>query len=1430
MKVGKTEKFPVTAKENQFPDNDRKPEPGVIEGQMEKQKHASSLIEMFQQEALNEKQTRLLAQLKALEKDRLATDAWKIIAALEKEKGVLETQVQKLKAQNSNLTGGIDGAGNCKRTQTISSEIQNAVYKPTNILKDYSNESSVNEIRDELNKVLNAVTCGVKDKQVRAEDSKDGAPPLSTSNYVKKSAQDPVDTGMRCVPLTEEKLTERSPDKSKELREHVAGVCGLQNLGNTCFVNAGLQCLFSVTPFCRFFLVGGGHKTVSQRNPKNFPRGTPDKSQQSLSKVLGELVTKVWSGCYTDCDPTELYTAITTHFCHQLTPQRQHDCHEFLALFLDGLHHELNCVTSDSSNNSSPDQLTKNDCAEQRWREYTKSNDSLIVDTFQGQLQSEITCCSCSHKSSKYQPFTFLSVPLLSESYHTFVVTWVTCDLKGESDGKIRAVRCKVHVTKPSTVLKLKTNFVSLLPEDAQPELEDIRVSVVRNSQIVSIMSDEKQLTLFTDRRSKLYIFNPSKAPESLYFEGSSYSRWESMPFPKGQLPENCNQSRTTSLPFPSGRFSTQAYDSTMYYSPGAASASGEFVSALDQLHTESSTTGKSPMNKRHHYRLASPNTSTPKTQVSQTTTRVSLSNVYRLSATCCICLQEKADDQLISHDKCGRLYCRQCLQDAAGGVFQCQSYCPRCESEIVIQSHITNQKSRMIMVPIVLRRFEEDSKTKRLFGHPSLVVLPKNILGKDVYWFISKLLPDAVATLTFTLHLVDQQGVNCSRCTRITGCTGCEVNNGDMILNLQPCDNLAVQMGNISRWEAERMARCIEHDSIWKTRNTEDPVQLQDCLRTFVQSEQLPDTWYCQKCHQERNASKRLCLVRLPDTLIIHLKRYSQSGVKITAPVTFPLEDLDMREYIQLEHDSAEENGAEDFNYDLNACVCHEGSYSSGHYTAYTSNNGVWYRYDDSRVTKELPDNISFAKAYILFYHRRTVSPRSTSSSYSQESLKDKHVTGPVEKEITENDDILTSPKLPKTPLSSNEKKTVKEIGEELTEKLNILKPIAHKVFLRDSTDDVKETKNQIKRRRWMTNRKVSVGIKAEERETKPTARPEGACNEWEVNKCGCKQCDYFKQVERKIKKARQDANEKDSRTQDAPAWDNSKSVSKNSSLTSISVSVRSSISPSTTHSCTTESSVDHVYSKAEEIIPHYQKKQSSKTSAKLYSKDSSHIVDIERITHELKYAIENENIRRAVTLLKRGADPNLLVNGLSALHIAVGLDSPLNLRFTRLLLDYGGNPNVPSSEGITPIHVAIMWERINCLKILFNGEGNHYWAENKEKNALQQATAFETETGANTSDCFLKKLDERISKQLQQTTFQSDSPDSPPIFELGPTLSPNVGCSIARKRPEKKGSFKTVRRKVSRSFRRASGQFRRGIRQIRSLLRSSSGSDRRI
>ena len=34
---------------------------------------------------------------------------------------------------------------------------------------------------------------------------------------------------------------------------------------------------------------------------------------------------------------------------------------------------------------------------------------------------------------------------------------------------------------------------------------------------------------------------------------------------------------------------------------------------------------------------------------------------------------------------------------------------------------------------------------------------------------------------------------------------------------------------------------------------------------------------------------------------------------------------------------------------------------YSSGHYTAYTNNNGVWYRYDDSHVTKVTTPKLTY-------------------------------------------------------------------------------------------------------------------------------------------------------------------------------------------------------------------------------------------------------------------------------------------------------------------------------------------------------------------------------------------------------------------------------------------------------------------------------------
>ena len=52
-------------------------------------------------------------------------------------------------------------------------------------------------------------------------------------------------------------------------------------------------------------------------------------------------------------------------------------------------------------------------------------------------------------------------------------------------------------------------------------------------------------------------------------------------------------------------------------------------------------------------------------------------------------------------------------------------------------------------------------------------------------------------------------------------------------------------------------------------------------------------DQWYCPACRELRQARKTMELWSRPDTLVIHLKRFSSSGLwreKIDADVLFPL------------------------------------------------------------------------------------------------------------------------------------------------------------------------------------------------------------------------------------------------------------------------------------------------------------------------------------------------------------------------------------------------------------------------------------------------------------------------------------------------------------------------------------------------------------
>lgn len=70
--------------------------------------------------------------------------------------------------------------------------------------------------------------------------------------------------------------------------------------------------------------------------------------------------------------------------------------------------------------------------------------------------------------------------------------------------------------------------------------------------------------------------------------------------------------------------------------------------------------------------------------------------------------------------------------------------------------------------------------------------------------------------------------------------------------------------------------------------------VTLYQCLDYFVKEETLDkeDAWKCPQCKKKRKASKQLTLTKLPDVLLIHLKRFSMDGLfknKLDATVKCP-------------------------------------------------------------------------------------------------------------------------------------------------------------------------------------------------------------------------------------------------------------------------------------------------------------------------------------------------------------------------------------------------------------------------------------------------------------------------------------------------------------------------------------------------------------
>jgi hypothetical protein len=165
-------------------------------------------------------------------------------------------------------------------------------------------------------------------------------------------------------------------------------------------------------------------------------------------------------------------------------------------------------------------------------------------------------------------------------------------------------------------------------------------------------------------------------------------------------------------------------------------------------------------------------------------------------------------------------------------------------------------------------------------------------------------------------------------------------------------------------------------------TTRAHDKISIDDCFQLFSSEEVLgeEDQWYCGNCKLHVRASKKIDLWKLPQILIIHLKRFQYSRGyrnKIESIVDFPIDDvLDMSKFVppvaRLSSD----------RYRLFGISNHMGSLYSGHYTAYAKlwedvtspthrRRDEWYSFNDSYVQPLGDSPVCDSSNYLLFYQR---------------------------------------------------------------------------------------------------------------------------------------------------------------------------------------------------------------------------------------------------------------------------------------------------------------------------------------------------------------------------------------------------------------------------------------------------------------------------
>ena len=689
------------------------------------------------------------------------------------------------------------------------------------------------------------------------------------------------------------------------------GAVGLSNLGNTCFMNSMLQCLFQAGTLSEYFLAQEHKKDLNKDNVL----GTGGR----LAVEYAALLKKLWSGSYSTVVPKE-FKGILSRAAPQFAGYQQHDSQEFMSFLMDGIHEDLNRVKKKpyvENIEGGDGKHTDEEVATEAWTRHLKRNDSVIVDKCQGLLKSHLTCPACNHQSVTFDPYMSLSLPLPSARNvkgGRLRKIWVTVvpavSAKSSKDLSPRAVELGVPMN--GTIADIRAAVLEAsakaAEEDGAPLLDDpslhpskLRVCDMWSSRVYKVYkSSERVVEIRASDETYVYEVAHSALRSSSTSSSGSFS-----------TPTRAGSGAGSGA-------GVRYVDVLMAreYASGGGRGGGGGGSSRGKVSSATPTPFGAPW---HFSYDASMTVGAVRSALDRHCARMcdGLGRGARASYRVVLSDSEGKDlgAELSNSNSSSSSSSSSSSAGSGGGGSDRQSFADWLEAAAAVGSPSPGQSGGVY-----------GSASRR--GSKSQAQLPRAL---TVLWAAEA-----------RLSREGQEGwrkppANSAR-GRGAGGGGSGSGSGADVVQLADCLKLFTEKEQLGENDLWYCPKCKDHVPAFKKF---DLWSLPDVLIVHLKRfEYIPG-------------------------------QYFMAREKIESLVSFPIQNLDLREFTA---NSGGSTGGAGQQFDLFAVSEHMGTQHGGHYTAVVKNyrNGQWYSCNDSSVSEVNPESGVTPNAYVLFYQRR--------------------------------------------------------------------------------------------------------------------------------------------------------------------------------------------------------------------------------------------------------------------------------------------------------------------------------------------------------------------------------------------------------------------------------------------------------------------------